>query len=938
MPAARGQADRGALMPARFSIGIDLGTTNSALAFVPLPGEAGPEILAVPQWESVGALAEAPTLPSFLYLPEAAVAAELAGTEGWVVGQLARRKAGETPGRVVHSAKSWLIHHSADRTAPFLPWASEDLAPEEKISPVRASALVLNALRAAWNHRFAAAGFPFDGQQITVTVPASFDAAAQRLTLTAAEEAGFPDGVRLLEEPQAAFYAWLEGHDPARELALADRAGPKHVLVVDIGGGTSDFSLFELRAAASAALLDIRRVAVSEHILLGGDNIDLALAHLAESRLTGAQGQLSGARWDFLVAACRDLKERALSAAGAPDGLPMRSRVGDPEERFAVALPGRGSGLIAGVQSATLTRAEIESALLDGFFPECDARARPYRTQAALREWGLPYAADSAITRHLADFLRDRPRVDAVLFNGGSLAPETLRVRLREQIGAWQDGAVPLVLENPDPALAVARGAARFGRLLHREAGRIAAGAARAVFLEVEAAEGEAAPSLLCVLPRNAPPEASFEIASPALALRTDRLVRFQAYSSPRHGRSRAGDLLAWREGEFQALPPLQTVVKTGLEAGGTMPVHLAARMNALGLLQVVCVSADPARPGSWPLEFDLRPHEQGTAARLVAAAAGPDVPAELLEAARRQLGAAFARRPKAGKVTAAAILRDLEQALGQNRSQWNAALLRALWPALAARPEGRKLSADHEEAWLTLAGFLLRPGFGVAGDGLRIDGLWRVRESGPCFPGKRIRAQEYILWRRVAGGLSRERQERLLAGELARLADGKAPPELVRLAGALELVPAETKAMLAGRFIDITAELARAKRHCAPYLAALGLLLNRAPLYAGPETVLPPELVERAFAAFRGFDWTDPEHLELPTLFLRAARMVGDRSLDLPERLRNAIAGKLEKSGVAPAQTAKLKGFTPLGRAERASLYGEALPPGLLLDPAREG
>ena len=929
---------------ARFSIGIDLGTTNSALAYAPLVGEAKAEVLAVPQWESLTGLAAAPTLPSFLYLPEDAVAAQLrgraAGAAEWVVGRLARSKAAETPGRVVHSAKSWLAHHAADRSAPFLPWGSTDLAREQKISPVRASALILNYLRGAWNGRFAEAGFAFDDQEICVTVPASFDAAAQRLTLDAAEEAGFPAGVRLLEEPQAAFYCWLEHHDAMRDLwqALADRADrPLHVLVIDIGGGTSDFSLFELRMPAASPATDgpgIRRVAVSEHILLGGDNVDLAIAHLVEPLLAGQGGRIAGAQWDHLVASCRDLKEKALSAAGLP------------EEGFVVALPGRGSGLLAGLQTATVTRAEIEGVLLDGFFPPCSAAARPHRTQAALREWGLPYAADSAVTRHLADFLRDRPRVDAVLFNGGSVHPPLLRQRLRAQIGAWQDGAAPLVLENAEPELAVARGAARFGALRHRRTGFIAAGAAHAIFLEVHGAPttdgAAAAPALVCVLPRGASPGQSFEIAEPALDVRTDQLVRFQAWSSSRHRRSRGGDILAWQEGEFHALPPLQTIIRTAepvRPGGGTVPVHLVARMNELGLLQVSCVSADPSLQQSWPLEFNLRPHEQGgagtqaaTAPREAAAPGEPNAAPEAMTTARSLVGRVFARPSGGGeKPTAGALFRNLERILGTPRAGWNALLLRALWPALSERLDGRRLSVDHEDAWLTLAGFLLRPGFGVAGDEQRIDGVWRVHETGSCFPGRRIRVQEYLLWRRVAGGLSRERQHELIAGERDRLRSSKAPGELVRLAGSLELLDLETKAELVKDFIEAAARLARAGQHCAPYLAALGHLLNRAPLHAGPETVMPPDRVEQAYAAFRGLDWAEPELLEMHTLFLRAARVVGDRSLDVPQKLREQIAARLEKSGVAPLRTAKIRAFMPIGRSDRASLYDESLPPGLV-------
>ena len=301
-----------------FSIGIDLGTTNCALAFVPLFTNASPEIVPIAQQENSTSVAEGPMLPSFLYMPEHAVTTLFDRSQvdrgRWVIGRFARKKASDTPGRVVHSAKSWLCHHAADRMAPFLPWGSRELAADQKISPVRASALVLNHLRGSWNQRFANSGFEFDDQQITLTVPASFDAGAQRLTIAAAEEAGFPDGVRLLEEPQAAFYCWLERHDPAHELWRGlDDLGPRHVLVIDIGGGTTDFSFFELRLNGSKSMPDIERIAVSDHILLGGDNVDLAIARLMEPRFAGLDGQLSGTQWDHLVASCRDLKERVLA-------------------------------------------------------------------------------------------------------------------------------------------------------------------------------------------------------------------------------------------------------------------------------------------------------------------------------------------------------------------------------------------------------------------------------------------------------------------------------------------------------------------------------------------------------------------------------------------------------------------------------------------------
>jgi molecular chaperone DnaK (HSP70) len=934
----------------RFSIGIDLGTTNSALAYVPLDGEAASSVLAIPQWESLSSLVSLPTLPSFVYLPEPAVAEQIQGKATgkgeWIVGRLARKRSGEVPDRVAHSAKSWLCHHAADRAAPFLPWGSDSISQDKKISPLRATALILNYLRSAWNTCFGVTGFDFDAQEITITVPASFDAVAQRLTLTAAEEAGFPARVRLLEEPQAAFYRWLEQHGSGAEVwrHLPDRGSERHhVLVLDIGGGTSDFSLFALSRDTAGAIPRIRRIAVSDHILLGGDNMDLAIAHLLEPRLAGDEGTFSGGQWDSLVARCRDLKEQALSSEGAPD------------ERFRVTIPGRGASLLAGSLTTETTRAEIEQVLLAGFFPECDADESPYRTQAALKEWGLPYATDSAVTRHLADFLRGRPPVDAVLFNGGALYPRSLRERICREIGKWQRGTAPAVLENAEPDLAVARGAARFGKIIHRKAARIEAGAGRAVFIEAHRqaqrqpganAKEKGTRSLVCILPRGAPPEQTFAIDELALQLRVNRPVRFQTYSSTRHDQTKPGDIVPWSPRDFHPLPPLETIVSLPETSGAgarresqSLPVTLTAKLNELGLLQVSCHSADAAIRQQWPLEFNLRPHEQdgadpSHADTTAAVPPEPNAAPEAIAAARTQiesvLGQPLNRRHK---LTAGRMLGSLEKILGLPKAEWNWVLIRALWPSLEACIDARRHSVEHEESWLILAGFLLRPGFGAPMDPGRIDSLWRIRETGLFFPGKRIKLQEYILWRRVAGGLDRERQESILAADIDKIRQQKnPPPELIRLAGSLERIDHELKKELIDRFIATVLDFAHEKKHCAPYLAALGLLLNRAPLYAGPEAVVPPDLVERAYDALVPLDWTDPELLEIQTLFLRAARVVGNRSLDLPERRRSRIASRLEKAGVSPLRTGKLKDLMPVDRSERISLYGEALPPGLIL------
>ncbi|MFZ0708505.1 MAG: Hsp70 family protein [Terrimicrobiaceae bacterium] len=917
---------------ARFSIGIDLGTTNCAMAFVPLDGEtAQSEMFPVPQWETLASLSEALILPSFLYLPPDAEAAQMLGKESggreWICGRFARTKASQSPGRVVHSAKSWLCHHAVDRSASFLPWRSDEIPVEKRISPIQASAILLEYLRGAWDKRFGPEGAPFSHQEITITVPASFDAAAQGLTSDAARQAGFPENVRLLEEPQAAFYRWLEQHASPDAPTSLPAINPCHVLVVDIGGGTSDFSLFEINRKAGSSLPHITRLAVSDHLLLGGDNIDLALAHHIEPRL-GAQ-ELSAVQWNFLVARCRDVKERCLANADGED--------------FPLAIPSQGSSLLGKTLTARIRRAEVESIALDGFFPECAAGDRPARTQAGLREWALPYAADSAVTRYLADFLRERPRVDAILFNGGSLHPEALRLRLKEQIAKWQGGEEPQILSNPEPDLAVARGAARFGSLLHRRAQRIEARAARAIYLEVhhrEAREGRQT-ALVCILPRDASPEEEFKVSQPGLELRLNNPVRFQPYYSTRHDTDKAGSLVSLNDRDFHRLPALQTMAKLAVgrshSGGDRLPVTLSAKINELGLLQVACVSADPRVKQSWPLEFNLRPHESEEKSSHGGEATmrlDPGVEEVRLEAARKRMSSLFSGPlDRRDKLSATNLLKSLEQILGTPKANWNWILIRELWTTLFEHRESRKESIEHEETWLILAGFFLRPGFGADGDEMRINQLWRIHAEGLAFPGKRIQLQQYILWRRVAGGLSRERQETILAPESEKFASRKASaPELIRLAGSLERVDRNLKIDLITHFLETAESLAERKQHCAPYLVSLGLLLNRAPLYAERENVVPPDFVQRAYDALCHLDWAEPELVEIQTLFLRAARVIDNPHLDLPKFLRERIASKLEKSGVAPLKIERIRRFAPVERADRAGLFGESLPPGLVL------
>ncbi|MCC5850999.1 MAG: Hsp70 family protein [Verrucomicrobia bacterium] len=885
---------------ARFAIGIDLGTSNSALASVLLADDAAESVpFSIPQQDGADTRTSALTLPSFLYFPP--------DKKAPVAGLWAREQSATQADRVVHSAKSWLCHPAVDREGKLLPWQSESVPAAQKLSPVEASAAYLIHLRRAWDEAHPDA--PMAEQLLALTVPASFDAAAQQLTLEAAALAGLPEATFLLEEPQAAFTRWLESHRDALDALIpADR--PLSILVCDIGGGTSDFSLFTVRAGDPPL---IRRVAVSEHLLLGGDNLDRFLAHRFRREFENAGPTLTARQWAFLLSESRRLKEALLSEKG---------RVGSE-----LVLPASGSGLFGETRTLPIHADDLREALLENFFPLCDQDARPLRPKSGLREMGLPYAKDAAVTRHLATFLREHPAVDAVLFNGGTLLATALRERLLHQLEAWT-GQRPLHLENPEADLAVARGAAVHRAKLHRRQSPIEAGSARSIYLEtVDRKRRES--HLLCVLPRGAHPEQVFRIDQHPLKVLVDTPVRFQVFDSIHRPDDTPGMLLEAEGDAFHALPPMQTVISVSKKqprpANNLVEVAVEARINAGGLLKVALVSCDKnwKGKGHWELVFNLRAREETEGDDL-------EVVSKQVEAAREEIERVYGKKAEKDPRLARHLFKTLEKTLKGDRKNWTRQECRHLWPALAAGITRRDRSPDHEAIWLMLAGFVLRPGFGVEMDGFRISELWRLHDLGLSFPREaRGRTQLWILWRRVAAGLDAAQQKLIAETWLGPLGSpGDHPPELVRLAGALERVPAETRQT----WIEVILRTLVKKKpnEPAPYYWALGRMLGRIPFGGGPETVLTPQTVVQAFDVLREkADWTHPE---LTLAFLRAARITDEPGLDLPAPDRARIIEHLEKAGSTPEALQPLRECVPQEEADRVSLFGESLPAGLTL------
>lgn len=915
----------------KYSIGIDLGTSNCALSYIDLDEASGePRLLRVRQLEGVDSVTEQSILPSFLYFPTPEEEEKLPaggtfalGEKPKVVGRFARRQSAGLPGRVIHSAKSWLCHGGIDREGRILPWQSEEIPLSERLSPVEASAHYLGLFRSAWNEAFRDKA-PFEKQDIVVTVPASFDEAAQRLTLEATEAAGFPSGVRLLEEPQAAFYHWLNRHGQGRDLlkilpALRERE--QTILICDIGGGTSDFSLFAVEPVASAERVPaVRRIEVSDHLLLGGDNIDLTLAHALEKQLSGGGARLVASQWAYLLAEARDLKERAL----APEA--------SGSDTFSVSIPGAGSSLFATTRTASITRSEIEAIVLDGFFPASAAEERPAKTASGLKELGLPYASDPAVTRHLAEFLRGRP-IDAILFTGGTVKPAPIRERIFSTIASWQAEPVA-TLVNDELDLAVARGAACYGEILHQPFGRITGGYPHSLYLEIQTKGKGKRPRLVCILPKGFEEHQAVRIDQLKLELLVGKPVRFQPYFSTFREKDRPGDVIDLDPELFRPLPSLQTGIglQDGLvrPASGRLPVALETRLNELGLLQVTCVhTTGEGKEFRWDLDFNLRKaaasEEEG------AAPAESGVPEEKVALAGEKIGAIFSKG-KGGEAKPRRLIRDLEELFGQKKQEWNLALLRSIWPALQQGMTLKSKSPDHEATWLNLAGYVLRPGYGADLDPFRIDELWRLQSLGLSFPKeKRVVNQWWILWRRAAGGLDRERQETLVSSVLPQFENKSADgAELFRFVGSLERINQEAKERLA----DQLARMIERKRPQALSDAvwALGRVLNRAPLYAGADSVVPPGVVEDVFFRLRKLDWSRPPLDGLNETFARACRLTGLRHHDVDDELRAEVLKKMETSGATEKQCQVVREYVPIEMADQASLFGESFPAGLIL------
>ena len=914
----------------RYIVGIDLGTTNCAVSFVDLAGaakkEKGIRVFQVPQLTGPAEVSALSVLPSFCYLPgkydidEDAIRLPWRNAKPGFVGRFARDYGAKIPSRLVSSAKSWLCHANADRRAKILPWgAGKDV---DKISPVEATAGYLDHIRSAWNHSKGDDDDQYlENQKVIITVPASFDEVARDLTVEGAKLAGL-NNVTLLEEPLAAFYSWLISH----EANWQDHIKPGQlVLVCDVGGGTSDFTLITLRETKGSPRFE--RIAVGEHLILGGDNIDLALARHVET-LFKQSAHLSADRWKTLCHLCRQAKENILDK-----GL----------DHEIITMVGEGSSLIGGTLTARLSRSRLEEIVLNGFFPDVKHDAPAGKTvRKGISEFGLPYETEPAITRHIGLFLEkhrddvnsllDKPPFpDFILFNGGTLKSDLIQKRIQQAVTHWFEqhpDAHPVILENPSPDLAVALGAAYYGLVKIGKGVRVGSGSARSYYLGFERKNGAdpQAKSAVCLVERGLDEGNRISLPDKKFQVLTNQPVSFDLYSSTFRSGDRSGDEIAVDD-TLTPLPPIQTVIQFGQKGiKKEIPVQVEAEFSESGVLFLWCRSV--STPHRWRLQFQLRDMQGSTDVSDMEV-----FDSAVIESAAAALVQSFA--PDAPAADLIGLVKIIARIVDRPKEKWPLSFIRRLADELLKISDARKLSPEHEIRWLNLTGYCLRPGFGDGMDEQRIQALWKIYPQGiHCKKNLQVYNEWWILWRRVAAGLP--------AGKQRQFSQDLRPALLPKKGGKIRIsVQERTEMWMAVANMERLA-LKDKIEFGRQLLSEFHPKKSRPPLFWSLSRIGARELlygpVDRVVPAAETADWVD-HLLEMPwknpvpvgTALAQMGRKTGDRVRDLgPEITDRVIRWLIEHE--MPDEAEFLKTVRPLQTVEQTTIFGESLPSGIIL------
>lgn len=871
----------------RYIIGIDLGTTNCCVSYVDTKNALLPIVqFPIPQQNGKGTLEPLPTLPSVCYLKS---------PQDYFVGRHALELGSKVPTQFIQSAKSWLCHSSANRRDKILP--IEVAVESLRISPVEASTRYLQQIKMGWNQQIAK-GNPddeFEQQEIILTVPASFDEVARTLTAEAAKEAGIVS-MTLLEEPQAAFYSWISQHEKDWQKHLF--AG-NVILVVDVGGGTTDFSLIEVQEREGT--LSFQRMAVGNHLLLGGDNMDASLAHLIEQKLNIA---CTSFQWQHLLHEARKAKEALLQG----------------ETSYRVLLQGSGSKVVEGSVATEIQKDEVVQFLLQGFFEQLTwEEALKLKKRNALRTMGLPYEEETSILRHLARFLEQAgtKKIDFLLFNGGTMKPSIFQEAVLKALKLWFPENRVEVLKSFSLDLAVGRGAAYYGKVRRGKGIQIGGGSARGFYLAVEVSGGVKA---MTILPRGSEEGATFEPAQ-SFWLLPNTPITFQSYNSHTRLNDLQGSLIEIDSEQMQPLPSIHTLLNFGKGSfTEKIPVKLSVSLTSIGTLELKLKSEKSNH--KWNLEFQLRTAsgQEDSLNVLEKARCDQTFDTSFLEPSKVFLTKMFSHE---APVKPSKLMEKLEELLEKPRRDWSPSLLRGLWDAVGPLSSKRKLSLELEARWWNLAGFLLRPGYGYPLDDFRLKELWKIILSASKTSWQEeIQVQSWICQRRIAGGLNKGQQMQLaneLYPDILKGGRGNSYEEKLRAFSAFERVDPSLKVKIGNALLE--------RLHSPAEFWALGRLGARVLLRGSEIQVVPATVVE---------GWVEKLLRKTEISSAQKVLILGQWGRKTSQREINLSPSTVHKILEAYPQEMRLKeivleGVT-LSQNEQEQIFGEKLPLGLSL------
>lgn len=908
----------------RFIIGIDLGTTNIAVTFVDLNSENKPICLfKIPQIIAPGEIEDLELFSSFSFFFDKKLNKEEMMNPSWnskspyTLGSYARDYGATIPNRFISSAKSWLCHSGVERKDKILPWGGN--LDDVMHSPLEITSFYLDYIRKGWNHKYSqlkdSFGNPcfFEEQNIVITIPASFDETARELTIEAARLAGCKQ-INLLEEPLAAFYSWLDLNSDSWETQIAKG---ENVLVIDIGGGTSDFSIIALNESGA-----LERTAAGNHLLLGGDNIDIAIAKIIEEKW---DTQLPHGDYLTLCQKTRQAKELLLNK---------------PDLKSAdITLLSQGSSIVGNLRKYTLERSELEELLIDGFFPLINADAPPPQKKKGIQKMGLPYESDPSIPCHLLQFLKYAKRVSSdtakhddilfpnkVLFNGGTMIPVILRQRIIESIKNWFNGREVQELKSRDLSLAVAYGASYYGRTKSHGGVKVKTAAVKSYYLKVAQADKDASEKILCIMPRGS--DENKKIHTPgSFIIETNKTLHFPLFSSATRIGDKEGVHLDESE-DISFVSSLFSMLRYGTKHEKvSLKARITSELTESGVLRIELESQSTTH--KWPLKFDVRLITDGDSFVLPENIVTFD--SEIVNKSK----SFFENYFSSTKVQNISLFKELESITSTPKDEWPIHFLRSLSDTLLEVDYKTLKNPDIEAKWLNICGFSLRPGFGDPEDEIRLRKVWQLWSAGLNNPNDSQTLSEWwVFWRRIISGLKsghqlsiyQEISKHLIPKGIyqQRIKFGEQPKaEMFRCLGSLELLSEKQKRAIGNILIERVKKL-------EPYEYWVFARIGARKLFHAPANcVIESKTVESWLTQF--FKESSMSHDKLFAIS-RIAALTPDRAVNVSAETISKAVSFLKKANAPSHWIKHLQEVIQDDVKEKTKLLGDSVPLGITI------